>query len=956
MSVIANNIVAGAAGQGGSAFQIDRSVRLNSADSAYFSRTPSSAGNRKTWTLSFWVKFCGSSGHLISAGNDAFQIEMRSDGQYLIQNSGCFTNTFSTAVFRDYSAWQHFVIEHDATNTYCKIYVNGSLQNTITASNADGAFNNNTAHNFNGRSTSLDSFTDFYLAEVHFIDGQALDPTDFGEYDDNNVWQPKAYSGTYGTNGFRLSFSDNSSNAALGNDSSGNNNDWTVNNLSVASGAGNDSLVDSPINGTQTDTGAGGEVVGNYCTWNPNASNPSMTLSNGNLDSKYTVGAWVAALGSIGVNSGKWYWEMTIQDNSTGHMFGVAYDQPNLAAHNTTVYGYYNANGQSFALGAQGVSYGSSSTTGDIIGVALDLSGGGTNGTLTFYKNNTSMGTAFSNIDCSKTYFPWVLQNGNTAGSTANFGQRPFAYTAPSGYKALCTTNLPTPTIETGSDYFDTLLWSGTGGNRSLTGLGFSPDFIWFKQRNQAYYVGHNLYDVVRGAGSLKQLDSSNTTEEGGGNTDDYGYLSSFDSAGFSVTSGSTGDHYVNRSGVTYVGWAWDAGDSNTSITAGGLNSSVYNQSQTWSGMMSASGGVVNATYAFNGDTSTRSYTNGTTTAARSLTIDFTGQGLSGNVRIFTYVGRASGGPTISLNSGTAVVANDYQVGSELYNWVDLGDDGAVTTIEITINNVSDSSYVGAVEVDGKLLVDSGVSVTNVPSIASTVRANPSAGFSIVTYTGNNTAGTTVGHGLNAKPSMVIIKSRSIADNWLVAHEGAGTTNDTLGGFPESYTLFLESTAGRSNFTNAAAALGNSSVFAIADGSEVNQNTATYVAYCFAPVEGYSSFGSYVGNGSSDGVFVYTGFRPRWVMIKRTDTTNYWIIQDSARNTFNVVDLKLAANSSVQENNVATIGDTSQNTLDYLSNGFKCRTGNAGTNVSNGTYIYAAFAEHPFALNGGLAR
>ena len=91
-------------------------------------------------------------------------------------------------------------------------------------------------------------------------------------------------------------------------------------------------------------------------------------------------------------------------------------------------------------------------------------------------------------------------------------------------------------------------------------------------------------------------------------------------------------------------------------------------------------------------------------------------------------------------------------------------------------------------------------------------------------------------------------------------------------------------------------------------------------------------------------------------MIKRTDTTNYWIIQDSARNTFNVVDLKLAANSSVQENNVATIGDTSQNTLDYLSNGFKCRTGNAGTNVSNGTYIYAAFAEHPFALNGGLAR
>lgn len=112
-------------------FKIDRSLRFNSADSSYLSFQPASAGNRKTWTLSFWVKLCGSSGHLISAGNDAFQIEMRSDGQYLIQNSGCFSNTYSTAVFRDYSAWQHFVIEHDASNTYCKIYINGSLQKQL---------------------------------------------------------------------------------------------------------------------------------------------------------------------------------------------------------------------------------------------------------------------------------------------------------------------------------------------------------------------------------------------------------------------------------------------------------------------------------------------------------------------------------------------------------------------------------------------------------------------------------------------------------------------------------------------------------------------------------------------------------------------------------------------------------------------------------------------------------
>jgi hypothetical protein len=114
--------------------------------------------------------------------------------------------------------------------------------------------------------------------------------------------------------------------------------------------------------------------------------------------------------------------------------------------------------------------------------------------------------------------------------------------------------------------------------------------------------------------------------------------------------------------------------------------------------------------------------------------------------------------------------------------------------------------------------------------------------------------------------------------------------------------------------------------------------------------------GSYSANGSTDGVFVHLGFRPSWVLIKRTNATNYWIIQDSARNSHNVVDLKLAANASVAENDNATIGDASQNTLDFLSNGFKCRTSNAATNASGGEYIYLAFASNPFASNGGLAR
>ena len=184
---------------GGAAEVISRSVRLS--DNSYLRRTPSSNGNRKTWTLSFWAKFCGGAGHILSANNDGFQIELRSDGRLLMKNDGCFSNTYSTHEYRDYAAWYHFVLEHDAANTYFKIHVNGELHQTITATNANGTFNHNNVHGWNGRSTSNDSLHDFYLANVEFVDGSALAPTNFGEYDSYGVWQPKVYSGSYGTNG-----------------------------------------------------------------------------------------------------------------------------------------------------------------------------------------------------------------------------------------------------------------------------------------------------------------------------------------------------------------------------------------------------------------------------------------------------------------------------------------------------------------------------------------------------------------------------------------------------------------------------------------------------------------------------------------------------------------------------------------------------------------------------------
>jgi hypothetical protein len=326
----ANPLLLAAAEDG--AYAISRSLRFNSSDSAYLSRTPASAGNRKTWTWSGWVKRSSStSGNmqvLLAAGpdNDDFGLVFDTDDHlHMYEWDGSFAwQKKSDQVFRDFSAWYHIVAVLDTANATtedrARLYVNGQRivnWNANTNPSLDFAtteINDAQQHRIGQTTATVNRYLNGYLADVHFIDGQALDPTSFGEFDTNGVWQPKQYTGTYGTNGFHLDFADNSSSAALGFDSSPNGNDWTVNNLSVAAGAGNDSLVDSPTNGTETDTGVGGEVRGNYATWNLLTKTSIHTLSNGNLDVTTTSTGNLVA--TIFLSSGKWYWEV----NSDGYV------------------------------------------------------------------------------------------------------------------------------------------------------------------------------------------------------------------------------------------------------------------------------------------------------------------------------------------------------------------------------------------------------------------------------------------------------------------------------------------------------------------------------------------------------------------------------------------------------------------------------------------------------------
>ena len=218
-------------------------------------------------------------------------------------------------------------------------------------------------------------------------------------------------------------------------------------------------------------------------------------------------------------------------------------------------------------------------------------------------------------------------------------------------------------------------------------------------------------------------------------------------------------------------------------------------------------------------------------------------------------------------------------------------------------------------------------------SISSTVSANTTSGFSIVKYTGNGTAGATIGHGLGTAPDCIIMKELSNANDWFVYHQATGATN----------RLKLNSTTASATSTFLNNTTPTSSVYAVDGGAAGNTNSTNYIAYCFADVQGYSKFGSYLGNSADDGTFVYTGFKPALIMVKRTNSTGNWVMHDNRRslsNGFNVNQYILYSNTTTDE-------ITDESKVDLLSNGFKFRNALTDQNANGSTYIYMAFAKQP---------
>ena len=503
-------------------YQIQRSLRFNSADSAYLSRTFSTPTSNTVWSWSCWLKrsTLASTSFILGLSSDCGFGFTATDELRLWNNAGT-TLVTSTAVFRDVAAWYHIVFISNGTTI--KGYVNNAeyLSYTGTVTNINSAI----VHNIGRDPTGTRFYVGGYMTEVYFVDGQALTPSSFGQINaSTGVWEPIAYTGTYGTNGFYVNFSDNSNTTAatLGKDYSGNGNNWTPNSFSVTAGAGNDSMVDSPTS-YGTDTGVGGEVRGNYATWNSLINGDS--AANGNLDVTNDTARSTQVLLQFDT-----YWEITSTGGTTtaGTVSGTGTTNTTTIA-STKTYG--------FRLTTAGT---------------LD------------YKNITD-GGSFTNITTGLTsqQFIYASAAAATTGSL-NAGQRPFAATAPSGFKALVTTNLPMPTIGATSttqanDYFNTVLYSGNGSTQSITGVGFQPDWVWVKSRSSS--GTHSLTDAVRGVN--KQL-FTNLTNAEGSQTDQ---VTAFNSDGFSLGANVAGTGSVNVNTVTYVAWNWNAGGSNQTIS-----------------------------------------------------------------------------------------------------------------------------------------------------------------------------------------------------------------------------------------------------------------------------------------------------------------------------------------------------------------------------------------------------
>ena len=759
-----NTIRMGASGAG-DAYEISRSLRFDNDDSPRLNFTASSAGNRQKWTKSFWLKRGSISRQFITAyyisGADVAAIELGDQHtvHFYDYYNGYRMHLETNQKFRDPTAWMHFVFNIDTTQSTAseraKIYLNGERITsfnieTYPSQNLNISFNQNVLEAWGTEGAQQRLHFDGYLAEIYNIDGQQLDPTNFGKTDPvTNQWVPIEYTGTFGQNGYHLDFSDNTNNSAIGTDRSGNGNNWTPVNIASS----HDVVLDTPTN--------------NFCTLNSiadaGATYGSGTIGNANL--RYTGGSsnrTVASTFGISPSDTKGYYfeSKIISGNQANRLFvGIGYTSTNWVSTDAR-----GANSDSWVLrngdgvfihnsGTDGETTGAGAlSVGDIIQIAVKGSNiwVGKNNSWLFSGDPANNSTPKFN-DVNETWTPvadvmtsnvinFNFGQDSTFGTGSGYqgntdanGHGDFYYTPPSGFFAICSANLPTPSIAKPELHFNCVTWTGnTTSPRNITGVGFDPSIVSIKARTNTYEF--LWFDAIRGAG--KRIFSHNNNAE----SDNLSTLSAFITDGFTVGQGSGVDLSVNGSASsTYVAWNWNSGSSTVTNNDGSTTTQVR---------ANTTAGISAVTYSGPGSESTATI----------------GHGLGVTPQAAIFKRRDSSGNWMVYHQGIGNTHNLY------FNTSDSKQDDSHA-----FNDTSPTSSVFTLGISGFLNASSG---TYVGYLFSEVE-----GFSkFGTYTGNgNSSGAFVFTGF--RPAYVLVKGEDFAGNWnLFDNErpGFNVTNDRL--------------------------------------------------------------------------------------------------------------------------------------------------------------------------------
>ena len=792
----------------------------------------------------------------------------------------------SSASATPIDAWYHMAIVRESQ--VFTMYINGTAQ-TATGNTSSSAMGNPTNPQFGfHRSDASRYMLDSYLDQIRI--------SNTARYSSNFTAPTSAFTADANT----IFLLQPNWDYGFGADSSGNGKNFEISNFGVY-----DQVIDTPTN--------------NWCTWNDVNRNSSVTLSKGSLQASYTSNQNICTTGTIPFpTTGKWYYEMLVTGGAP-YGGGAGAIDASIArdggATRTGTY-IYGENGTIYANGTSYAGAGDTFTTDDITSLVVDSDAS----KIYFYKNGVAQGLVGGyTIGAGQILVPWGVWYNVT--TIVNFGQDPtfagnfgvpspanndasglgsFALPVPLSASALCVDNLPAPSIALPEKNFNTVLYTGTGSIQTISGVGFQSNFTWIKSRS--YIDQHNAFDSMRYHGILVPNTDAAEGDTGGG------WLKSWDSDGFSVDVNGP----VNTNTATYVAWNWKGlGTSPSKTFTVTVTDPGSGNRYTLDGRVSGTNALPvtieeGGTYTFDQTAASNSVhplrfsttSDGTHGGGTEYTTGVTTNGTPGNAGAWTKITVAASAATLyyycTAHSGMGSTANTPAAGGGVSNY-----DGV---------------------------------------IPSAVNVNATAGFSIVKYSGSAVNNNTVGHGLSQAPDLWITKCRTAAStDW----ETFFTVVDGSVDFMRLNTDAVDGDSGRTAPT--------ASVFYVGTGNNQGADGEDYVAYCWHSVEGYSKAGKYVANFNNDGTFIYTGFKPAWIMIKNVDNVANWVMQDNKISPTNPRDDVLLADTDGAE------ADWSSYPIDILSNGFKMRNTGQGTNgPMSANFLYLAFAESPFKTSNAI--